>query len=356
MTILGKLLAILNVLAAGVFVYLVAIDWASRQTWSYAVFRHDLVLEGLPLDESVRDPFDNLPVVYKLSDNTLQKIFQPVGGQPVRTQTEEVKRIHDLLRAQIDAQGNDDAKRKKLEGLLPPLGRTVGERVVLRQRILDKKVPVNELLADFEAVFEEVLQPEVTYDGEEAAKKPTAKYPAVARLLPKDKRASITHLLFNIDISEPAHQRLQAIIGLKAYCDEAYRQAALLKPIRVQLNRMISDNRIHFELEHRSLMNDLYDLAENIEDRNAYLENQKLLNQEHEQLIKKRQDEIEDVKTRLNASRDSITKALEAQAEEEKILFESQRVLGSIVAENERLEQRIRALERVKRADGSRTR
>src|SRR4051794_25402232 len=91
MTILGKLLAIANVVAAVGFLYLVAADWALRHKWTYDVYRHDLMLTGLPLDENDTDPTDDEPQAEKLNEKTLQAIFQQAGGTPVKTQREEVK-------------------------------------------------------------------------------------------------------------------------------------------------------------------------------------------------------------------------------------------------------------------------
>ena len=54
MSILGKLLAVGNVLVAVGFLSLAAMDWAKRHAWTYAVYRHELALTGLPIDDSDR--------------------------------------------------------------------------------------------------------------------------------------------------------------------------------------------------------------------------------------------------------------------------------------------------------------
>jgi hypothetical protein len=48
----AKFLAFLNIIAAGGFVYLAAIDWNMRQAWSYEVFRQEVLLNGLPADQA----------------------------------------------------------------------------------------------------------------------------------------------------------------------------------------------------------------------------------------------------------------------------------------------------------------
>ncbi len=60
MSLLGKILALVNILAAVGFIYLAASDYGKRQQWSYAVYRHDLAINGLPLDEKEVD-VDGVP-------------------------------------------------------------------------------------------------------------------------------------------------------------------------------------------------------------------------------------------------------------------------------------------------------
>src|SRR5262245_7402756 len=98
MSMLGKVLAILNVLAAIAFVALAATAWGKRPNLTYAVFRHELVITGLPVDETEADPIGNAAIVDQLGEKTLEDLFRSVGGQPVKTQREEVKRLHDKLR------------------------------------------------------------------------------------------------------------------------------------------------------------------------------------------------------------------------------------------------------------------
>ena len=56
MSLFGKLLAILNVLVAIGFVALAVMDWQARHQWTHAVFLHERAIEGLPLDNTERDP------------------------------------------------------------------------------------------------------------------------------------------------------------------------------------------------------------------------------------------------------------------------------------------------------------
>src|SRR4051812_39160842 len=96
MSLLGKILALLNVLGAIGLVCLASMDYAKRQTWAYSLHRHDLALVGLPVNDEELDP-DSVPRVSRISEDTLQQIFGPVGGSPVSTQKQEVERVKRLL-------------------------------------------------------------------------------------------------------------------------------------------------------------------------------------------------------------------------------------------------------------------
>src|SRR5688572_6670828 len=112
MSVLGKVLAVLNIVAALAFVYLATQVRGARQAWSYAAFRHELVLDGVPLDAEVKDR-DGTPVVERLTPATLGQL-----GGVARTLREEAERRKAELRGEIDQAGDDAAKRRKLEEIL----------------------------------------------------------------------------------------------------------------------------------------------------------------------------------------------------------------------------------------------
>lgn len=336
MSIFGKILIVCNVLLATAFVYLAALDWAKRHSWAYAVFRDDLMLKGLPVDEEETDPVENVVLAEQLSDNTLSQMFQKVGGDPVRTQRQEVEKVRDQLRAEIDALPDEQAKRAKLSELLLPLPRTSGDRFTLHARILDPKVSVDDLLADVNAVFEAASQ----------AGSPST--PLVGFLLPRDQRRAIAHLLYNVRPTEDAHARLQVVIGVQAFNEEARQQAEVLKVMADEVRYALLGDRAAFEVEYPALVNDIRDLVETLADRQLYLDNQLKLKQQHQQLREGRQQDVEEAKEKLKVARDLHKKALSEQAKEEQSLFESQRILGTVAVENELKEREIRRLERVK--------
>ena len=127
MSIAGKILAIFNVLAAIGFVVVAGLDWGQRERWAYAVFRHDLTVDGLPIDAEEKGP--NLkPRVDQFNEPWFAAMFQRVGGRPVKTQTEEVDRLQKDVQAQVADQQAPGTTAQKLARVLFPLARTYAER------------------------------------------------------------------------------------------------------------------------------------------------------------------------------------------------------------------------------------
>src|SRR5262245_47048625 len=166
MSMLGKILAVVNILAAIGFIYLAASDYGKRQQWSYAVYRHDLAIDGLPLDEKETD-LDGVARVKNLNQATQADMFQPAGGQPVTTQLAEVLRVQNALHARIDdgqamTVANPltnqplqlDTPEQKRAWFLLPLARTLTDRDVRLNQLL---VADPKLTAEvFDQVFTDV--------------------------------------------------------------------------------------------------------------------------------------------------------------------------------------------------------
>jgi hypothetical protein len=130
MSTFGKVLAFLNVFAVIGVVALLAMDYAKRRSWEYAVFRQDLLMNGLPLDDQERDNQGQL-LVANVGPQTQKDLF--AGNAPVATQSEEVNRVKGLLQNKISAAGdNRNAKLVALAHILMPFAITNEER----QRLL----------------------------------------------------------------------------------------------------------------------------------------------------------------------------------------------------------------------------
>src|SRR5262245_13727620 len=109
MSILGKLLIVFNLLAAGAFAYFTLESWKARQEVSWAAFQRQQSLDGLALEKPVNPPSaDDLgkdrvaleftmpgnvkydSIERKRFDTLLPKGGEMFGGEPVAHQTAEI--------------------------------------------------------------------------------------------------------------------------------------------------------------------------------------------------------------------------------------------------------------------------
>jgi hypothetical protein len=119
MSIIGKVLAILNVLAVIGAVVLIAQDYAKRTAWEYAVFREDLMINGLPLDEKETDP-QGRPLVERIGPQTQKELF-PSSPPPQPTQKAEVEQVRNQLNSKIQGAGDKKKQIYLLAQVLSPL-------------------------------------------------------------------------------------------------------------------------------------------------------------------------------------------------------------------------------------------
>jgi hypothetical protein len=87
MSLFGKIMLFVNLLAAGGFVYLATQDWKGRQTIAAGGLRHQIVLSGLPLGgvKGVKGETDDPDTMPAAADAEVPFRFEGVGGVPVRT-------------------------------------------------------------------------------------------------------------------------------------------------------------------------------------------------------------------------------------------------------------------------------
>jgi hypothetical protein len=190
-------LCILNVLAAVAFIFLLLMNYSKRQAWSYAVFRDDLALMGLPLEEEAdapsaarvtfprhklepeqlktaftqrggqaREPFQATELVIShpilgqhLNEDILKDLFKGMG-EPVKTLQEEVQRVKkslagDIAQAAQEAAATaktDNDKRQKIERYLFALAISPAQVEALDKKI--KQLPA----AKLDAALQDVAQ------------------------------------------------------------------------------------------------------------------------------------------------------------------------------------------------------
>lgn len=128
MSLLGKLLAFLNIVFILGTLALFGMNFAKRQNWEYAVFRHDLMMDGLPLDEAEKDALQQ-PAVSKIGEQTKQELFKQTSPpQAVTTQEAEVQRVKGQLDGQIQSAGDKKKQMLALARILTPMADTIEQR------------------------------------------------------------------------------------------------------------------------------------------------------------------------------------------------------------------------------------
>ncbi|MBY0232860.1 MAG: hypothetical protein K2W96_26555, partial [Gemmataceae bacterium] len=128
MSFFGKFLLVLNLLGAAALGWFAIQDYGKRQAWSYSALAYDFISDGLPVDASEPDK-QGFPLVRRLSDEDADAgkaplsahLFSGVGGNPVLTQADEVKRVQAELAAQLSPlEGKPREHAYALAGVLLP--------------------------------------------------------------------------------------------------------------------------------------------------------------------------------------------------------------------------------------------
>jgi hypothetical protein len=127
MSLLGKILAVLNILAVIAFLIIGGMAYSKRQAWAYLGFRAELMSDGIPLDDKELDK-EGYPRKDKLHEKTVAELF---GGEPVHTQVKEVERVKGLLDAQIGAATDQRKKIGVYANILLPMATTPADREYL---------------------------------------------------------------------------------------------------------------------------------------------------------------------------------------------------------------------------------
>jgi hypothetical protein len=320
MPLFAKILAILNVLAAGGFIYLASLDYGARQAWALANFQYELALDGLPLDD--RDPGRNVikPLRDDLGDDdspgVLAGLFKAGGvGKPfVKTQAKELARVQAALAKEL-AELQEDQRRQRIRQLLLALAST---------------------FAEHNKIVEQTRNPDVT--TAEMEKQLKAKSEEAAA-----NRRAAAHLLYNIDPSIESHQRLTVIIGLRAYANEAEEQARALREMADRIRVAADDDRILFEDKYLRNRERILDLVLQLERQQSdHIAQQRLVQRIDEEIIKPQTARIEDLKAEKEKVDLAAKDRLKQQGELENELFNVHRQMSNLLEENLRMEREIR--------------
>lgn len=361
MTAFAKFMAFMNIVIACVFLFLASKDFNTRRPWAYEVFRAQLAVDGLPIDQHDSGLRRVAYALWQdLEPDTLKDLFAKAGGNPaqgsnnlIKTQIEEVDRLRAELTAELDKIKDEEDKRARLRDLFLPLAMTLEERDYWTQRINDKdldQIGLEKLQKDlFDDYFgratlpgDDTLVPPEKSDWL-AQKNPKAVQPEGQTQL--DRRQRLAHLLYNLGKSAEDHTRAMVVIGLKAYIAEAEAQAARLREMSLRVRLATLDERSLFEVEYTRLTQRILALVEEIERKKYFYTGQQDLKKRAAELVKIREADLEELNGKLSQAKDDTDKALALQRSLEERLFETQKHLGEVQEKTQEMERFIRGLE-----------
>ncbi|HTU93426.1 MAG TPA: hypothetical protein VMF69_25325 [Gemmataceae bacterium] len=122
MSIFGKILAFVNVFAVVGVLALLGMNYAKRLNWQHAVFRQDLMINGLPIKEKGI-------AATEIGSQTQQDLFRQVSpSTPVATQDDEVERVKRELTNQVQSAGDKKKQIAAYARIMMPMAETIEQR------------------------------------------------------------------------------------------------------------------------------------------------------------------------------------------------------------------------------------
>jgi hypothetical protein len=139
MSVLGKVLIVLNLLAAGAFAYLTLENYKVRNEIAFVAFKNEVLLRGFPVEKS-EDKGDDVSFPWKVSENnfitalnkeTLKRLSPDggpeFGGTTTASLTDEIERLKGVVTTAVNGLSGQ-AKLDKIKLLLLNLSRGGAER------------------------------------------------------------------------------------------------------------------------------------------------------------------------------------------------------------------------------------
>jgi hypothetical protein len=140
-------------------------------------------------------------------------------------------------------------------------------------------------------------------------------------------------------------RRVAVIVGLEAYAREVDAQAAAYRDMIPQLQNLIADEQSTFEISHRALIQHIIALADRVRELEDTYQKQVALREQHKTAVTKRQQDVQELKTQIDAGKKVAAKELGVQTDLEKQLFDADRAVQKATARNQELEREIKTRE-----------
>ena len=364
MSLLGKILLVFNLLAAGGFAYLATQDWKGRQTTTAAGLRHVLLLRGLPLDG--KDAFDEedgvafsvemgggIPTTH-VSKKLLESYFAGGKGGVVTNQIAEVKRVRGDVEQTIGAAPNRAAA---IAAFLLPMAETYEERAAIQAAAGNAE----ELKTRLDQKFDAAIKPPARPDISSLAPSPDEKA-NVATLDTRLKALNearaggsgddtqrlerVAHLLVHLDRDPAAQKRAMQVIGLRRYVVTVAQQTARFSEMAARVKRDIEADDVKFVQEYALLRDQAIKNTQLVNDAAA---NRRRLEEQltkDQGFVTQRQTQLDKLKQDLARVKADVDELIANQTKIEAVLFAVQREVGLTLDEVYKLEAELEAKER----------
>jgi hypothetical protein len=397
MSLLGKILLAVNLLAAAGLAYLTLQSWSKRQEVSALALRYQLTLVGMPVDEPKGITPDSDSVAVNIEDapghvaETASKkmLTAHFGGEFPRTQLEAVKALQTSLRSNVAGQPNDIDKLRVLcggvnaanvfePGLLMRFAETFEERQAIRElayvfdpltgkmrmianpqqiatnlsegyRRLDRKFETvlnapNPAAAQADAQKVEDLRAKIAAGDKKAEADLTAFLaeggPSATRD-EADRRQRIAQLLMLSDPSAANQKKTVLTVGLRTYALALNEQLGRTEEIVRRVERQIEQDQAKYQDEYELLKQMAVQedqlLAQQTQVVQGYLDQAA----EDDKHVSVRQTQLANLEKDLAEVTKTVSDLLQAQAGVEKALFEVQKKVGDTLKKNTDLETNL---------------
>jgi hypothetical protein len=338
MATFGKVLAVINVLAAIAFLWLAGMDYSKRQNWAYAYYRGQLGLNGLPVDANDPGRQPGQDVSKSLGKGVIADLFRG-QGPTVNTQVEEVTRRQNEVGKEIDQADTLKSKTDVLSKYLLPLATRGDERDELIRRLLNVKGDndIEDLKKNvLDGYFARAISPRTPG---------TATYPDGEVRDLEDRRRSIADLLYNLDATPEGRTRTQAVVGIAQYVGAADRQFANLRAMIDRLRTAIAADQVNFVGEYRAAVDALGKEAAHLQHYETKLTEQQEQVRKATVLRNARQEEARVLQQEIEKKKQEAAAEAATLDALQRRLFELQQDFVKLQAGNQRLEREIEVKE-----------
>jgi hypothetical protein len=319
MGLYGKILAVLNALAAVAFLIFAGMVYGQRHSWEFTILNQDFLIRGLPVDDKEENAEGQV-----LKDLIGKEMRSRLGIQEGLTQAEQARSRHDKLKSEVDALAGAD-KQKRLEEVMLPLAQNAVERANIRQLMQEQKY--DDLLGEtgpFERAF---------HDTQDAS------------LAHGMRRQAIAHFLFNTSSSKEDYDRTLTVVGLDSYLQQVNTEADALAKMTPDVQQTITNERSEFAARQRALIQEIVVLNEQLNCLKADLARDQDKHTKFDSLVALRKQDRADLLAQIENAEKAARSAQGRQAELEKAVFEAQKEVQDRIKQNQKLEDTIKTRE-----------